>query len=306
MMLVAAPKTEDAAKEEVDATKDATRSVAVSLLMVSVPIEYRIKDIRQYLYTFSDPDKVLEGIAYQCLCDFAARVDLDTLMGAGRSDFNDELRQRIQVGADELKLGIEIAFVGVRGAHPPSKDNVAQAFQGAIAAQTTKQALIKAAEGEARKTLTAVAGSEARALAIDEAIRNRDRIQAGSNPKLEELAEARKRVEELLMGDPQKGVVALGGEASSLIADARGGASEKISMASAKVRAFSTEIAAFDAAPDLYRQRKILETYAELSDIRKYLILGDAEEVIIEYETSEQGGLDRVLDEGLEKDKKQH
>lgn len=305
MILVAAPKTEEAVKDEFGSPKDATRSVAVSLLMVSVPVEYRIKDLRQYLYTFAEPNKVLEAIAYHCLSDFAARVDLDTLMGPGRSQFNDELREQIQRRADDLKLGIEVAFVGMRGAHPPSKDDVAKSFQGAIASQTNKLAVIKAAEGEARKTLTAVAGSEARALAIDEAIRERDRIQTNQNPDPQALADAVRRVDELLIGDAKKSAVGLGGEAAALISDARGRASERISGAAAKVRSFSTEIAAFEAAPNLYRQRKMLEVYRQLEDIRKYVILGDAEEVIVEYETAEQGGLDRVLDEGLEKDKKQ-
>jgi len=68
-------------------------------------------------------------------------------------------------------------------------------------------------------------------------------------------------------------------------------------------RAFSTEVAAYEAAPTLYSQRKILEVYAGISDIRKYLIVGDPKNVIIEYQTAQEGGLDRVLTEGLEKEK---
>jgi len=42
---------------------------------------------------------------------------------------------------------------------------------------------------------------------------------------------------------------------------------------------------------------------AEIGDIRKYLIVGDPNNVIIEYQTAQEGGLDRVLTEGLEKEK---
>ena len=44
--------------------------------------------------------------------------------------------------------------------------------------------------------------------------------------------------------------------------------------------------------------------YAEIGDIRKYLIVGDPSNVIIEYQTAQEGGLDRVLSEGLEAEKK--
>jgi len=63
-------------------------------------------------------------------------------------------------------------------------------------------------------------------------------------------------------------------------------------------------VAAYTAASALYTQRKILEVYAGIGDIRKYLIVGDPKNVIIEYQTAQEGGLDRVLSEGLEAEKK--
>ena len=295
-LMVAAPPTMQAKALEVTGS----RSVAVSLLMVSVPIEYRVKDVERFLYRYDNPVQVLENIAYQQLSDHAGHVDMDTLMGPGRTRFNQEVRELIQQRADETDLGVEIVFVGLRGAHPPARDEVAAAFQNAISAQINKQATIHRAESEARRILTEVAGTEARARALDEAIRERDRLQTDPQASVDALGAARKKVKELLQGDPAKGVAALSGDAAAIIADARAAASETVSQAAAKVRGFTTEVAAYDSAPALYQQRKILEIYAELETVRKFLIWGDPANVIIEYNTTDQGGIDRVLTEGVE------
>jgi regulator of protease activity HflC (stomatin/prohibitin superfamily) len=319
MLLVAAPKLAQLSAEERGRT-DAAPGVAdraraseggaVSLLMVSVPIEYRIKDIRKYLYRFKEPVKILEGIAYQYLSEYAAGVDVDELMGPGREAFNAELRDRLQQRLDEVGppedpgIGMEIVFVGIRGAHPPVQERVAEAFQGVIGAQIKMAATVHAAVGEAQRILTAVAGTEARAKLLDEAIQARDSLHRSPPEDAQALAEARQRVDDLLLGNPAKGLAPMSGQAAAIIANARGRAREWVGQEAAKLRAFGTEVAAYQAAPKLYVWRKFLETYEGLGHIRKFLIIGNPSEVLVEYETAEQGGLDRVLTEGVEKERK--
>ena len=62
--------------------------------------------------------------------------------------------------------------------------------------------------------------------------------------------------------------------------------------------AFGTEVAAYQAAPRLYKHRKTLEVYEGLANVRKYLVVGDTSNVIIQYETAKEAGLDQVLSEG--------
>lgn len=307
MLLVAAPKLEELSGETESASDTptgagATESVAVSLLMVSVPIEYRIKDINKYLYRYADPEKLMEAVAYQYLSDFAASVDVDELMGPGRDRFNKELKHLIQSRLDELDVGIEVVFAGIRGAHPPAKDKVAAAFQDVISAETSMSATIHAAEGMAQRILTSVAGTVSRATALDEAIRARNALPSSAM----QLPEANRRVKDLLMGRPEQGMSPISGEAAALIAGARAQASKMISQAAAKARVFSTQIAAYEASPDLYRQRRTLEVYEEegLRNIRKYLIVGDPSDVIVEYEATREAGLDQVLSEGVEEERR--
>jgi regulator of protease activity HflC (stomatin/prohibitin superfamily) len=282
---------------------EGTQSVAVHLLMVNVPVEYRIKDVKKYLYQYDEPHKLVEAVAYQYLSDQAAGVNGDVLMGPGREKFNHELRRSIQQRLDELDLGVEIVFLGLRGAHPPAENGVAKAYHSAIGAQITKLATIATAEAEVRRVLTTVAGTEARARALDAAVRERDRLQSDSSAESGALEAARMRVKHLLLGDPSQDIAPMSGEAAAIIADARAAASELLGAASAKVRGFATEVAAYTASPGLYKQRKILDVYAQMNEIRKFLVLGEATNIIIEYMTSEEGGLDRVLTESVEKQK---
>jgi len=281
--------------------KDGTESQAVSLLMVSIPIEYRIKDIRQYLYNYENPVKLLEQIAYRYLTDYASSVDVDELIGPGRNDFNIKLQQMIQARLDKMELGIEIVFCGVSEAHPPAKDGVAASFQLVISAETGRAATINTAKGVAQSTLISVAGTEARARQLDKAIQARNRLRVDSATTADVLQQSESLVSDLLMGNPGKGISPLSGRAASVIAEARSKASKNVSAVAYKARVFGTEVAAYEAAPELYKQRKMLQVYEDVDDVRKYVIVGDPDNIIIIYETAEQGGLDRVLTEGLTK-----
>ncbi|MCH8243035.1 MAG: hypothetical protein IH897_10550, partial [Planctomycetes bacterium] len=313
LLLVASPKDEDDTESPPssngiwsgDHSDVVGESVAVSLLEVRVQIEYRIKDIRKFLYRHQEPIKVLESVAYQYLSDYAAGVDLDELMGPGRADFNRRLHEQLQARLDQpdLDLGINIVFVGMRSAHPPAKDGVADTFQAVISAEIKKGAMIGAAESEALRILTAVAGSKRRADELDAAIVKRDELRVLLNPDAKNsraLRAAEQSVEDLVMGNPIKRIAPLSGAAAALIERAKGKATEVISNASNKVRAFSTEVAAYEAAPRLYKQRKILEKFEGISEIRKFLIVGDPSDVLLIYNTNEEGGLDAVLKEAID------
>lgn len=302
------------------ASLKSTDSAPVSLIMVSVPMTYRIKNIEAYLHTHLEPLKVMEAVAYQYLSEYAAGVDVDQLIGPGREQFNIELKKLIQARLDQLNVGVEVAFVGIRGAHPPNQEGVAQAFQDVISAQIKSAATVYAAIGEAQRILTAVAGTESRAKLLDEAIAERDQIAQAASDKAgkrreEGLAEkvqendpafaaAQRRVDQLFQGDSTQGLAPMSGRAAAVIARAQADTREWVGTESVKAQSFKTEVAAFNASPTLYAHRKLLEVYEGMDWVRKYLIIGDPSNVIFEYETSEQGGLDRVLNQAVEERKK--
>lgn len=301
MLLVGSPKAGRAASlfdvKPERASSTGTQSVAVSLLMVSVAIEYRVKNPVEFLYQYSDPVGLMESVAYQYLSDFAASTDIDTLMGPGRTKFNDEFKSGLQGELDRRNVGIEVVVAGIRDAHPPARDDVANTFLSVINAQTQKAATIEAAEGEARRTLISVAGTETQARELNLAILERDKLRKQKDASADVLKAADTKVENLLMGNESENVTPLSGTAAAEMAMARAEAARSVARASAKALAFGTDVAAYTAAPELFRQRKFLEMYRGLENVRKFLIEGNPDRVIIEYETNETGSLDRVLDE---------
>jgi hypothetical protein len=278
-------------------------SVAANLLLISVPIEYRIKDITAYLYNYAEPQRVMESIVFQMVSEYAASVDVDQLIGPGRMEFNADLYERLQRRLDESDLGIELAFVGIRGAHPTAEEQVASTYQKVVSAETSMGTMIGRARGKAQSMLTEVAGSVERARALDEAIQEKDRLEQDSEADPEEIKRAQELVDTLLLGDPLNGIAPAGGEAAAQISLAREKSIAAVTEAANKAWQFKAELASYRASPLLYMARKRLEIYEDLSFVRKYLIVGEAGNVIFEYTDSREAGLDAVLQEGYEKEK---
>lgn len=312
MLIVGSPKKTASDDDESSSPAPTVRAAAtdkldtpVSLLKVSVPIEYRIKDIHKFLYRHVDPVKTLESIAYQFLSEYAAGVDMNVLMGPGRETFNRQFHDQLQRRLDEpdLDLGIEVVFTGIRGAHPPAEAGVAKSFEETVSALHIKAATINAAEGKAVKILTAVAGSTQRAEELDAAILAREKLSADREATPAELQEKEINIEQLFAGDPAKGIAPLSGDAATQIEDAKARATAMVAEAANKARAFATEVAAYQAAPTIYTQRKILQMFEGIGEVRKFLIVGNPLDVILIYKTEEEGGLDRVLRDATEEKK---
>lgn len=283
----------EAESPETSEDRPAEKSVAVSLMNISLPIEYRIKDLYKFLYNYQDPEKVLEMVAFQALSDFAASVDTDELMGPGRMEFDHRFRNAIQQEADRRGLGIEVTFLGLQGAHPPETDNVAKVFQDVIAAEIRKNAEIEVARGKARRILTEVAGGVERAEALDAAIQTRNAVLADPDAPPDATAAAMGDVDDLLLGNPVKGIPPMSGTAAKRIADAQAEQTRQISEAGAKARVFEAEVAAYRAAPKVYRMRKYLDMLQDsLETIRKWVVTNDKTKVIIVLEPEAKSAID--------------
>ena len=128
-----------------------TTAVPVNLLTVSIPVQYQIKDLRAWATNYAAADKVLENVATREVVRYLVGVDINEIMSAGRISAAQALQDRIQQRADDLKLGVNILFVGLQDIHPPVK--VADAYQAVIGAQQQIQTNILAAEGYKLRTV---------------------------------------------------------------------------------------------------------------------------------------------------------
>lgn len=132
------------------------QAVPVNFLSVSIPVQYTIKNVREWAYNHANPSQLLERVANREVVRYLVSVDMLNIMGPGRLKAANELQTRIQKVADENKLGVDIAFVGLQDIHPPPGDKdrpVAAAFEREVGALAQKEALILEAEGDVEDTL---------------------------------------------------------------------------------------------------------------------------------------------------------
>jgi len=263
--------------------KLAEGAVPVSLVKVNMPVQYRIKDLRAYIYNHGDPGKLLEDICYRELARFAstAKVDVDdlqgsspdNLLGVGRTKAKQVLTERIQKAADAQGLGTELVFVGLQGIHPPPE--VAPDYQKVVGAVQAKQAKVLTAEAERNRNLSILAGSVARAYRLAELADQYQQAQRkGQADEAQHLGE---QFDKALLNESR-------GEIFRILSEAESYRFGKATLAQATGKQFAGQLQAYRAAPEIYMCEQRAAVLEEgLRDIRKYVVATDPNdrEVII-------------------------
>ena len=246
-----------------------SKAVPVSQLRVSMTLEYQILDAYKWLTTYAEPARVLEAIADREITRHFASVDVLGALGKERGPIEQALRQAIQKEADAANLNVKIVFLSLQGVHPPVE--AAEAFQEVIGAEVRMAATVAGARADYNKRLSEVAGDTTRAEDLTKAIR--EASQLGADPKaVAEAKAAGERRDVLFFGDQNKGIPAIGGEASSRIAQARAERWQLENDAHGQAVAFEQEMALKKAAPNVYVARKYLTAMGDaVKGIRKYV-----------------------------------
>ncbi|HWW01697.1 MAG TPA: SPFH domain-containing protein [Candidatus Acidoferrum sp.] len=142
------------------ATNEATgkRTPPVSLLTVSIPVQYQITDLEAWAYRNANAPALLQDLATREVVRYLVGVDLTELMTRGRLEAGQTLAARMQAASDEHNLGTRIIAVGLQDLHPPVK--VARDYEKVVGAAQTKFAKILEAEAD-RIMTNALAGAQA-------------------------------------------------------------------------------------------------------------------------------------------------
>jgi len=114
-------------------TNDTLKAPPVSLITVSIPVQFQIHDVMAWAYNNSDPAGLLQDLATRSVVHFLAGVDLNEVMSQARQAAAVTLRDQIQAAADARQLGVKILFVGLQDIHPPVK--VAADYEKVVGAQ---------------------------------------------------------------------------------------------------------------------------------------------------------------------------
>ena len=102
-------------------TNNLFNAPSVSLLDVSIPVQFQITNVLDWAYNNADQTNLLQDLATREVVRYLAGTDLNEVLSHTRLEAAQELHQRIQASASEHHLGAKIIFVGLQDIHPPVK-----------------------------------------------------------------------------------------------------------------------------------------------------------------------------------------
>lgn len=258
---------------EQSSISDQAGAAPVSFVMAAVPVQYRIKNLYNYIYGQRNTDELLENICYRELTRLAAASNIevdkkgemkDNLLGVGRAQAQKLLTRRIQDAVDKEGLGVEIVFLGLQGIHPPP--DVSESYHKVVGSVQKKQAEILFAHAQRNRTLATLTGSVEKAESLYELAKNYQQQRSENSTQLEQLAE-----------DLDIAFTDAGGDIFKTLKQAKSYAFEKVEISRATGERFASQLKAYRAAPELYAQQQRLSMFENALDgVRKYVVVADS------------------------------
>jgi modulator of FtsH protease HflK len=152
------------------------RTPPVSLITVSVPVQFQITNLVDWAYNNEDAQGLLEDLGTREVVRYLVGADMGQLLTSGLEQAAQALKDRIQAAANGYSLGAQIVSVGLGDLHPPVK--VAPEYEKVIAATQLKEAKILAARADDIRT-NAMAQAQAVTL-VDKAYAEQATRQVGA------------------------------------------------------------------------------------------------------------------------------
>jgi len=126
---------------------------------LTAEVSYRISDLKQFVFSSSDPQTVVRSVAESSIRKTIATVSLEAVMTESRTDVETQVRQDISDALSRYGLGVEVTGVSLLDVHPP-RPVVASYRQVADAIELHEQ-LINEAEAYYSQTVLSAAGENA-------------------------------------------------------------------------------------------------------------------------------------------------
>ncbi|MCH2160829.1 MAG: hypothetical protein MK085_03035 [Phycisphaerales bacterium] len=274
-----------------------------ALVDADVILRYRVKsggledylrfsnDTRQRRSLLDMRQRALRDIALRVVTQYLSTRPLDQVLSPSGSALPTELRQRVQVAFDEQATGVEVISVAIPALRPPGES--AAMYEELSIRHQNSMKVVEEAQRTANSALAAMVGDSDRALKIVDSIEAYRELANDSSVDQVEKTRARLEVERSL--SESKGMIA------SFVTSAwmlRWQIHMKARQNAAEVLG---QIDSYEAAPRLYRERRIMQVLSEaLQSVRAKYVLGvDPERTSLDVDMQEpDAGLDlgRYLD----------
>lgn len=122
-----------------------------NLVNVALNLQYTIQSAGTFHTQSSDPEALLQQLAYAASVQYVASQTIGDLLTTGRMPFQQSLKQHIQQQARQLNLGVNITSVQIRKLEPPI--SLKKAFADVATARSEKQKLLQIERGESSSQL---------------------------------------------------------------------------------------------------------------------------------------------------------
>ncbi|MEM7466297.1 MAG: FtsH protease activity modulator HflK [Pseudomonadota bacterium] len=133
-----------------------------NIVDVEMAVQYRIKEVRNYLFLIADPDVTVLRVSESAIRDIIGQSTLDFVITEGRAQIATDAQTLIQQILDNYDSGIEVTSVNMQPAKPP--EQVKAAFDDAIKAREDEQRRINEAEAYRNEVVEKAQGEAARIL----------------------------------------------------------------------------------------------------------------------------------------------
>ena len=140
-------------------------------MVLSLAVQYNIKNAQEYAFEVRDPDVTLKQAAETSIREVVGRNKMDFIITEGRAEIASDTKRIMQEILDSYKTGLNVLQVNLNEAQPP--EEVQDAFDDAIKAREDEQRIINEANAY-RNDIVPKARGDAQSLLEDaEAYRTR-------------------------------------------------------------------------------------------------------------------------------------
>ena len=114
-----------------------------NIVVMSIEIQYNIKDAQNFAFEVRDPDLTLQQTAETAMREVVGNNDMDLIITEGRAVVGSATKEIMQEILDNYRTGINVVTVNMDEAQPP--EEVQDAFEDAIRAREDEQRIINEA-----------------------------------------------------------------------------------------------------------------------------------------------------------------
>jgi len=131
-----------------------------NIVVVQIAVQYRIKDVEDYLLRIADPDESVQRAAESAIRDIIGASTFDFVIGEGRADIAISAQKLMQDMLDNYNSGIAVTSVNMQSANPP--EEVKASYDDAIKSREDEQRKINEAEAYRNEVVERAQGDAAR------------------------------------------------------------------------------------------------------------------------------------------------